>query len=218
MSERESKYSPYDVAQARKVREVMKQLGYPSTRDIIKMITKGMMINLPITAKDVIRSERIYGPDVASLKGKTVKKGLVKEDIIRVPRNMAKNQSLFTDIFYWRGVAFMLSVVIPLRIRLITAISKKESKGFLKILLENHVMKIKSHGYGIRTVYVDRQKSLEALNGVISVPVDTAGARKHVSIVERSIRTVKERMRSIECSADLLLKYRDDLLLVWHIL
>ena len=198
VADRESKFSGNEVRKARQARDIMKQLGYPSSRDMIKMIVKGMMINIPITAKYVIRANDIYGPDVASLKGKTVKKKCKKSKEILIPRSMKKKQDLYTDMFYWRGQGFMLSMAMPLGIRFITPVTKPETTGYLKTLLEGHTGRMKSHDFDVRCIHVDPQKSIAALDGKIDCTMDISGARQHVSIIERSIRTVKERMRSIE--------------------
>lgn len=199
VSEQEAKYTAQEVRKAKEARMIMQELGYPSTRDMIKMMVKGLMINLPITPHDVIRAEKIYGPDVASLKGKTVKRKLKKSEQVIVPRNMMKQQKMFSDIFYWRGISFMLTLVLPLRIKFVTAITKRETKGYLKSILENHIGRIKDHGFNVSAIYVDPQRALAALDGMLGVPLDTTGARQHVSNIERHIRIVKERLRSIEC-------------------
>lgn len=75
------------LKKAKQAREIMKQLGYPSGRDMINMIVKEMMVNLPITTQYIIKAEEIYGPDVASFKGKTTKLKRKINPNIYVPRN-----------------------------------------------------------------------------------------------------------------------------------
>lgn len=197
--EKEKKYSTTEVKKVRQARDMMRQLGYPSTRDMIKMIVKGMMINIPVTVQDVMRAEKIYGPDVASLKGKTAKRKQREKPEVYVPRAMMKKQDMYSNIFYWRGVGFMLSTVMPLRMKFITALTKLESKAYLKTIMEDHIGRMKDHGFEVRTVYVDPQRALAGLSGKLGVVVDVTGARRHVRIIERAIRTVKERMRATEC-------------------
>ena len=199
VASRESQYTTEEVKRAKKAREVMKQLGYPSTKDMVKMIVKGMIINMPITVHDIIRANKIYGPDVASLKGKTVKRNLKKTSNIYVPRAMMKRQDLYTDIFYWRGIGFMLSIARPLRIKFVTVLSNKETGRYLKTIIEGHIGRMTDHGFDIRTIYVDPQRALNTLKGKLGCTVDTSGARQHVKVIERHIRTVKERLRATEC-------------------
>jgi hypothetical protein len=43
-------------------------------KDFIYIVTKNQLVNCPVTkAADIVAAEQIYGPDVGSLKGKTVR-------------------------------------------------------------------------------------------------------------------------------------------------
>lgn len=120
----------------------MRQLGYPSLRDMNKMLVKGIVVNVPVTIKDILRAEKIYGPDVASLKGKTVKKAINASPRIYVPRSMAKTQDIYSDLFYCKRQGFVLSVLVHLRIVFINAITKSETRGYLKSILDMHIGKM----------------------------------------------------------------------------
>lgn len=54
---------------ARKLQDVV---GRPSTRDCVKIVEGGMLPNCPITRADISAAEDICGPNMGSLKGKTV--------------------------------------------------------------------------------------------------------------------------------------------------
>ena len=56
---RESEYTTVEIKKAMEAREIMQQLGYSSRRDMIKMIVKGMMTNIPITTQDIIRADDV---------------------------------------------------------------------------------------------------------------------------------------------------------------
>jgi hypothetical protein len=64
-------YSVREQTDAKKAKDLSKVLGYPSPQSIIDMINNGAIINCPVTAKDVARANKIYGPDLASLRGKS---------------------------------------------------------------------------------------------------------------------------------------------------
>jgi predicted lactoylglutathione lyase len=67
-----SKFSKREIAGAENARELMRQLGYPSSRDMMDLIKSGGIMNSSVTAQDVYRASQIFGSDIASLKGKTV--------------------------------------------------------------------------------------------------------------------------------------------------
>eukprot|EP01042_Synura_sphagnicola_P036381 gene36381-biopygen3823 len=66
-------FTKYEVERANRARELLSRLGYPSTAKAIQMLNSGGIINCDITSSDLLRAEEIYGPPIASLKGKTVK-------------------------------------------------------------------------------------------------------------------------------------------------
>jgi hypothetical protein len=46
---------------------MVRRLGYPSPNAVINAINKGYVINATVTAHDVYRAYKIYGPDIAAL-------------------------------------------------------------------------------------------------------------------------------------------------------
>jgi hypothetical protein len=47
-------------------------VGYPSPKDFGNMVCSNMIRNCPITPSDVKAANNIFGPNIASLKGKIV--------------------------------------------------------------------------------------------------------------------------------------------------
>ena len=73
VTENEKGYSQHQLTNAKKARDLYAKVGYPLIRDFIIMIKKNMINNCPVTIEDVIRSEKINGPSVHALKGKTIR-------------------------------------------------------------------------------------------------------------------------------------------------
>ena len=73
-------------------------------------MTKGAMLECPVTGKDVRMATDIYGKDVASLQGKTKDKGPVADDRVFVPAMEQKEQMIYGDMFHWRGVDIIRTV------------------------------------------------------------------------------------------------------------
>ena len=86
--------------------------------DFVSMVHDNLIRNCPIALDDIKNAYTIYGygPDVASLKGKTVCKALsvVRTDYIYVPRhifNQNKRVVVVTgDIMYVAGLKFLVTV------------------------------------------------------------------------------------------------------------
>ena len=69
VQENELLYTARDFAKAQVARELQRRLGFPPVAAIAQAINTGAITNTGITAADVLRGEKIYGPSVARLKG-----------------------------------------------------------------------------------------------------------------------------------------------------
>jgi hypothetical protein len=105
-------YTKREVQAAKQAQELMRRLGYPSTGDLIKMISNGTILNCPVTITDVKRAIEIYGRDLASLKGKTTttKSRIAQIDDLNGSKYQNGNVCLCVDIMFINGVSFLISV------------------------------------------------------------------------------------------------------------
>ncbi len=67
-------FSKRQVTAADTARELYRKLGQPGEAEFYSILTKNLIRNCPVTPDDVRRATHIYGPDVATLKGKTTRK------------------------------------------------------------------------------------------------------------------------------------------------
>jgi hypothetical protein len=68
-------YTPRDVQKADMARQLYRMIGRPSESSFLRMLTKRSILNCPVTPLDAKRALHIYGPDIATLKGKTTRTG-----------------------------------------------------------------------------------------------------------------------------------------------
>ena len=73
MASNKEGYSKRQLHDAKKSSDPLAK-GYQSIPDFKCIIQACLILNYPITPIDVYRVAEIYGPDIASLKGKTVKR------------------------------------------------------------------------------------------------------------------------------------------------
>ena len=64
-------YSKRDVESANKARDLIVEMGYPSTKDVVQIVKRGTILDCSVTIQDVYRAIRIYGPALGSLRAKT---------------------------------------------------------------------------------------------------------------------------------------------------
>jgi hypothetical protein len=89
-------------------------VGYPSPADFTNMVRANMIRNCPVTPTYITTSNKIFGPDVASLKGKTVrnKPAPVLTEHVEIPQtiiDLNKDVTLAADVMFVCGLGFMVS-------------------------------------------------------------------------------------------------------------
>ena len=75
----------YGVQEARRA---MHLLGFLLERDFENMVRSNMIFTCPVTFYDVKNAKLIFGPDITSLKGKSVRRkpASVVTDYVEIPR------------------------------------------------------------------------------------------------------------------------------------
>jgi hypothetical protein len=75
VAENQSNFTSRERQRADLARRLQQIIGRPSTREFTSIVNNNLLPNCPITAADIMVAEAIYGPDLGSLKGKTVRRG-----------------------------------------------------------------------------------------------------------------------------------------------
>jgi hypothetical protein len=90
VDENKSYYSQRQVERARKARDLLHTLGCPSIQDLKKIISMNSIQNCPVTIEHINIAEQIYDKDIASIKGKTVRKKPPPaiQDIVEIPEEL----------------------------------------------------------------------------------------------------------------------------------
>ncbi len=98
-------FSKQQVARVDKARSLYASLGFPSQKDFMWILRSNQIKDCPVTLKDVMAAYKIWGPSMAALKGKTVRKKpeLIKTDTVSIPKKICglhKEVTLTIDIFF----------------------------------------------------------------------------------------------------------------------
>ena len=194
-----------DYAQAMLAWKIQKIIGRPTTRTFIYFIDNNLLPNCPVNCRDVLRAKQIFGPDIGSLKGKTVRHQPPRVEVeeVSLPPTIQQHYqevTLACDIMYVNKIPFLMS--ISRHIRFGTAQHIKNQQG---ITIFNGIQAIHQiclqRGFQIRNAFMDGQfKPLRGNLAELGILLNTASNDKHISEIERQIRTVKERTRAIYCT------------------
>ena len=88
----------------KEVHRAQAMMGNPSEKDCKTMVSNNLIPECPITSTDITNARAIFGPDLPSVRGKTVRTtpALVVADYVAVPRNLVdanKAITLAADFF-----------------------------------------------------------------------------------------------------------------------
>ena len=202
VSDNKSNFSNVDYSRAVLARQIQKTIGRPSTRTFINIIEKKLLANCPVTRRDIEIAEEIFGPDVGSLKGKTVRRGgeRVNTHLVDIPATVMshyKNVTLAGDIMFVNKIPFFITISRHLRFGTAENISNQNMKTLLASVKQVKSTYMK-RGFILTHVLMDGQfEPLRADLADIQIDLNTVSADEHVPEIERHIRTVKERVRCI---------------------
>ena len=115
-------YTPREISRAKKARELLAILGFPSVADMKTAISMNAIADLPIKTSDVELAERIFGPDLGSVKGKTTRKKPLPmvSDQISIPPQLYESRDtldLCIDIMFVNGMPFFTTITRALYYR-----------------------------------------------------------------------------------------------------
>jgi len=198
VKENEMQYTKRQVEDAKNAKVLMQRLGYPSVPDMARMIANGQIIDCPVTLLDIKRAVDIYGPDLATLKGKTVtqKSKIAKIEVL--PKFMTADIILCIDLIFINGLTFLISVSEDLGLLMVKFISDR-GKSTIQKCLEGMIAAYRSEKCIVRAIKCDGEGGVGALENYIlsqGIKFNPTGKNQHVPQIERKARQIKERVRA----------------------
>jgi len=202
VEDKRSIYTECNYSRAVFACKVQNQIGRPSLWDYLKIIEGNLLHNCPVTCADIMAAEDIFGPNLGSLKGKTVrKKGEpVELKTINIPMSLMeryRDVTLAADIMSINKIWFFVSISCHIKFGTAEMIENMQSATLLRSVKQIKRLYMQ-RGFRLVDILMDGQ--FEPLRGdlaAMGIQLNTVSNDEHVSEIEHYIRTVKERVRSI---------------------
>mmetsp|Transcript_36995 Transcript_36995/g.52267 ORF Transcript_36995/g.52267 Transcript_36995/m.52267 type:complete len:1117 (-) Transcript_36995:618-3968(-) len=198
---KQSQYVKRDVDRAVFARRLQNIIGRPAIGTYLDIVENNRLKDCPVTRGDVLAAEDMFGPNVGSLKGKTVRCSgkEVRGKYMDVPRSIMeqyKDVTLCVDIMFVNAIPFLVTIGRNVPFRTITVLRSRQISTIVK-----HIIRVRSayikRGFRINAVHADyefepgRARLMDA-----HVHLNIAAQGEHVPEIERSIRMIKERARA----------------------
>jgi hypothetical protein len=183
-------------------RDLSRKLGRPSTATLEHCITHGHILNCPVTVEDVRRADLIYGPDIAFLKGRRTERptevGHIRNPILApLPPHIALHHSRLTlcvDFFFVQRIPFLHCISRDIKFRHTVAVDNRSHATMLAFVTRT-IAEYTHRGFAVQAIHADSEFACLELD-LHPIALHTVTANGHVPEVERSIRTIKENLRS----------------------
>jgi len=207
VAENKSGLTQRQIKGAERAKLLYNTLAYPSWKDFQWVVRSNMIKDCPVTLEDTNVAFKIWGKDIAALKGKTTRKkpNPVAKDFVKVPKELMKlhkNVFLTADIFFVNKIPFFLSLSRKIYFTAATHLKSRKVADIFKAFKEIYVYYLQRN---FRITVVHKDGEFEPVKPLIeNIPggpdVNLTSANEHVHDIERRIRVVKERTRAVRHS------------------
>jgi hypothetical protein len=189
-----------DIAKADVAQQLYRVIGQPSKADFHRILNNGSIRNCPVTSLEAKRALTIYRPDIAKLKGKTTwlhqaPRAPNFTAVVLPPSvlNYYRDVTLWVDFFFVQGHIFLHTISRDIFFRTVRSVPDRTRATIIKEI--SAVIKLySSRGYRVCALHADNKFAC-ARDVVQPIRIDVVAADSHVGEVERSIQTIKVRLR-----------------------
>jgi hypothetical protein len=104
-----------EFEKAKAARRALGLVGYPSPMDFKNMVRSNMIKNCSVTSTDIDNAHKLFGNDIATLRGKTVRNTLdaVVADCVEIPKeilDMNKAVTIAGGVMVVNGLPFVVTI------------------------------------------------------------------------------------------------------------
>jgi hypothetical protein len=179
--------------------KVQRNLAYPALSSLRRFVTRGSMLNMPITGKHVDEAiTATNGKTTEELKGKAHPN---KEPLPHTERieTTSRTITLHIDVMFILSFAFLLTVSEPMGFTALAYLTKRSWK-ILGTELVRIINGYKGKQHTVTRIRSDNEGCVVASKDVLEgmgIDVDLCDPESNVHMVESKIRWIKERARTI---------------------
>jgi hypothetical protein len=154
--------------------------------------------NCPVTVEDVNLSEKIFGPDMSSLKGKSTRRKPkpVRQDLIEISKELITKHhdiDLYMDTMYVNECGMLSAIDRTIKFRSLVPMNTKQHDEYYRAQILRHYNRA---GFVIRTMHCDGEfhSMMKKVKDDLDVNMNFTNTQDHVPEAERNNQMIKERI------------------------
>ena len=171
---------------------------------ILHVVDNNILQNLPILREDFGMAEDIYGPSIPHLKVKTVRRKIQHVEPVKiasVPQTILDNYkevTILCDPMYINGSGLLNTISWHIMFATGSMIKNRKVEHILDGITQVHKLH-PQHWFNITHMHANSNfEQLRREMTDLVIKLKCASKEEHVPVIERFIRTVKERVRSAQ--------------------
>jgi hypothetical protein len=185
-------YTKRTYKQAMLAWKVQNMIGRPSLRSFLKIVQNNLLKNCPISREDVLAAEDILGPNLGSLKGKTLWRGgtHVRMEYHGVPLGIMERHrdvTLCVDIMFVNQIPFFITISRNIKFGTMEVLKNRKNPTILQPFKNANAI-YNNRGFRITMGHTDNE--FEPMRGDfldLGVELNVASNGEHVPEIERYI-------------------------------
>ena len=161
-------------------------IGAPTEREYQSLVRNNLLNDCPVTNSDIVNAHTIFGPDLANLRGKMVRRKPkhVNTELVEIPQSLVdrqKNVTLVADVMFVNGVAFLVS---SSRNIMLTTIEHAPDRKAPKLgYLLHRIMRTYARvGFNVHTILMDNE--FKKIRDYVNATLNTPAASEHIGEIE----------------------------------
>jgi hypothetical protein len=186
---------------AKEARKLYHIVGTPTMNNFKSLLRMNVIQNFPVTVEDVNISEKIFGPDMSSLKGKSTRRKPkpVRSNLIEITKEIITKHhdiDLCMDDMDVNECGMLTAIDRTIKFQSLVPMNTKQHAEYYRAL-DQILRHYNRAGFVIRTKHCDGEfrGMMEKVKDELDVDMNFTNAQDHVPEAERNNRTIKERIR-----------------------
>jgi hypothetical protein len=160
VAENRKGYTLRQFKRAKEARKLYHIVGTPTMNNFKSLLRMNVIQNCPVTVEDVNISEKIFGPDMSSLKGKSTRRKPkpVRSDLIEIPKEIITKHhdiDLCMDAMYVNECGMLTEIDRPIKFRSLVPMNTKQHVEYYRAL-DQILQHYNRAGLVISTIHCDR--------------------------------------------------------------